>query len=271
MAIITNVSTQKQKKRYNIFLDGQYAFSVSENILIKKRLFKGTNLTDEQIAEIKQAELDQRTLNLAQDFLSYQMRTVNEVFVYLRQKGVSETAIKVAIADLKKLKLLDDQNYVKLYVNNNLQIGKEGPNSIRHKLLNKGVDNKLIENVLSSYDNIDWVDPGIRLVKSMSNKLGKLSTKAIIQKTKLKLMQHGFSSDQLDLVIEQLDLSNNSDEQLEALIKEGIKAYKKYAQEPDFKRKQKIRRYLFVHGFDSTEIDQFLDGQIIDFNSLEDY
>jgi len=47
MAIITNVSTQKQKKRYNIFLDGQYAFSVSENILIKKRLFKGTNLTDE--------------------------------------------------------------------------------------------------------------------------------------------------------------------------------------------------------------------------------
>lgn len=29
MAIITNVSTQKQKKRYNIFLDGQYDFSVS--------------------------------------------------------------------------------------------------------------------------------------------------------------------------------------------------------------------------------------------------
>ena len=106
MAIITNVSTQKQKKRYNIFLDGQYAFSVSENILIKKRLFKGTNLTDEQIAEIKQAELDQRTLNLAQDFLSYQMRTVNEVCIYLRQKGVSETAIKVAIADLKKTKVI---------------------------------------------------------------------------------------------------------------------------------------------------------------------
>ena len=45
MAIITNVSTQKQKKRYNIFLDGQYAFSVSENILIKKRPVSYTHLT----------------------------------------------------------------------------------------------------------------------------------------------------------------------------------------------------------------------------------
>ena len=41
MPIITKISTQKRKGRYNIFIDNEYAFSVSERTLAEKRLLKG--------------------------------------------------------------------------------------------------------------------------------------------------------------------------------------------------------------------------------------
>ena len=45
MPIITKISTQKRKGRYNIFIDNEYAFSVSERTLAEKRLLKGTELS----------------------------------------------------------------------------------------------------------------------------------------------------------------------------------------------------------------------------------
>ena len=35
---ITAIATQKKAGRFNIYLDGKYAFSVSEDVLIKYRL-----------------------------------------------------------------------------------------------------------------------------------------------------------------------------------------------------------------------------------------
>ena len=44
MPIITKISTQKRKGRYNIFIDNEYAFSVSERTLAEKKTFKGNRI-----------------------------------------------------------------------------------------------------------------------------------------------------------------------------------------------------------------------------------
>ena len=46
MATITKISAQKRPGRYNIFLDEQYAFPVSEEVLIKYGLRKGIVLDE---------------------------------------------------------------------------------------------------------------------------------------------------------------------------------------------------------------------------------
>ena len=52
MAIITKVSAQKRQGRYNIFLDQEYAFSVSEKTLAEFVLLKGQELSPQKINEI---------------------------------------------------------------------------------------------------------------------------------------------------------------------------------------------------------------------------
>ena len=45
MAQITKITAQKRRGRYNIFLDGQYAFPVSETTLVTYHLAKEMTLT----------------------------------------------------------------------------------------------------------------------------------------------------------------------------------------------------------------------------------
>ncbi|MDD6865190.1 MAG: recombination regulator RecX, partial [Lactobacillus sp.] len=49
MAKISKIEAQKRPGRYNIYLDGKYAFSVAESVLIKYRLMKGMELDQSQL------------------------------------------------------------------------------------------------------------------------------------------------------------------------------------------------------------------------------
>ncbi|CCI82233.1 recombination regulator RecX [Lactobacillus hominis] len=271
MAVITKVSTQKRKGYFNIFLDNQFAFGVSEKILTEYRLFKGTELTDEQIEEIKQAQADSRATDLAMNFLSYQPRSVYEVLQYLNKHEINPEAQSQAVATLTDLGYLDDKKYSELFIKNNLRVGKDGPNSLKNKLAKKGVDPEIIQNCLAEFDDESWQEAGVRLVHSLIHQQGKLATKEIIRKAKTKLLSHGFSSELADLIVDSLDLTNDDNEQFEALKKQGIKVYKRYRNEDDFTRKQKVKRYLYQHGFSSNEIDTFLNGEIIDLSEIDEY
>lgn len=268
MQIITKVSTQKRKGYYNIFLNNQFAFGVSERTLSEFRLLVGVELTDEQIKEIKQFEVDDKALQSAISYLSYQPRSINEIERYLQKKEISVETIKRVINQLTDLGYLDDKKYVELFIKNDLRVGKDGPKTLVFKLTQKGIDKRISENVISKIAPEEWIEAGMRLTNSLRNQTGKLALKEIQRKAKTKLISHGFTSELSDLVIESLDLREDSNERLEALKKQGSKAWRRYRNNDNYIKKQKVRRVLYQHGFSSNEIDDFLNGEIIDLQDL---
>jgi regulatory protein len=51
---ITTITQQvKQKGRFSIFVDGQYAFSLSEAALLKSKIASGDKLTSAQLKALK--------------------------------------------------------------------------------------------------------------------------------------------------------------------------------------------------------------------------
>ena len=179
MPIITKISTQKRQGRYNIFIDNEYAFSVSERTLAEKRLLKGTELRLEDIEKIKKAEADSHALQLAMSYLSYQPRSVYEVLTYLNKQGISPEASQSAIENLIELNYLDDNNFARLFIQNNLRVGKDGPKSISSKLKQKGVANDIIQDSLYEVDDEEWIGAGMRLIHSIGHQVGKMSYKEI--------------------------------------------------------------------------------------------
>ncbi|QNQ83285.1 recombination regulator RecX [Lactobacillus sp. PV037] len=268
MQIITKVSRQKRKGYYNIFLNNSFAFGVSERTLSEYRLLVGVELTDEQIKVIKQFELNDKALQVAINYLSYQPRTVGEIKQYLHKKEVGQEAVENIIIQLTNLGYLDDEKYADLFIKNDLRVGKDGPKTLIFKLTQKGIAKNISEPLIEKIVPEDWIEAGIRLTNSLRNQTGRLTLKEIQRKAKTKLISHGFTSELSDLVIEALDLQEDASERIEALKKQASKAWRRYRNNDEYTRKQKVRRALYQHGFSGSEIDDFLNGEIMDLQDL---
>ncbi|MDF7638535.1 recombination regulator RecX [Lactobacillus sp. ESL0791] len=271
MPLITKVSAQKRADRYNIFLDGKYAFSASQQTVAEFILLQGQELTNEKITEIKQFDADAKATNLASRFLSYEPRTIFEILQYLKKHGISDESADSAVDQLTNLGYLDDQKYVKLVLQNNLRIGSDGPRAVLQKLSAKGVAPETSQLELKNVADEAWLPVGQRVLKSMKSKIGKMSERELKQKMRAKLLTHGFDSGFSELILDEIDLTADDDDQLDALKKQGIKAYKKFRRFTGSERERKIRNYLFTHGFSSTEINSFLAGEVISEEELDEY
>lgn len=91
MAVITKIEVQKRsKERFNIYIDkGQgeeYGFSVDQVILIKHGLQKGLEIDEIELGNILYNEEVQKAYLQAISYLSYQMRTKQEIEDFLRKK-----------------------------------------------------------------------------------------------------------------------------------------------------------------------------------------
>lgn len=270
MPIITKVSAQKRPGRYNIFLDQAYAFSVGERTLAEFALFKGKEVDDALRAEIEAFEASAQARDLAAKYLSYQPRTEKEITDYLIKREVAPAAAQKATKELKDLGYLDDRVYAQLFVKNNLQVGNSGPKGVSRGLAKKGVDPVIIDEVISEVDQGAWLEVGKRLVKSLMNQKGKIANREVVTKMKVKLVSHGFTSDLAEAIVQDFDLASQ-DAQQEALAKQGIKAYKRFRRYDEATRRQKMRQYLYSHGFSGDEITAFLNGEIVPLEELEEY
>lgn len=269
--LITKISAQRRQGRYNIFLDNKYAFSASEKTVAEFVLLKGKELNAEEVEEIRQFDADAKASDLAAHYLSYEPRTIFEVLQYLKKHDISDEAANNAVGQLNELGYLDDVQYAKLFIKNDLQIGTDGPKNLLRKLTQKGVDPAIGQSELTEVSDADWILVGNRIVKSLLNQIGKISRRELERKMRTKLLTHGFNSEISNEVISALEIEEDEDIQNEALRKQGIKAYKRFRRFDEAERKFKIKKYLYGHGFSSSEIDAFLNGEIIDLDELAEY
>ncbi|WP_235425115.1 hypothetical protein [Heyndrickxia ginsengihumi] len=87
MPTITKISVQKNNpERYNIFLDGQYRFSVDEEVLARFQLLKGKEISSFELDHIMLQDDIRKGVNIAIQFLSFRMRSEKEIKDYLRKK-----------------------------------------------------------------------------------------------------------------------------------------------------------------------------------------
>ena len=269
--IITKVSAQKRPGRYNIFLDGKYAFSAGEKTVAEFVLLKEKELDDEQVEKIRQFDAAAKASDLAAHFLSYEPRTIFEVLQYLKKHEISDEAANSAVNQLNELGYLDDRQYAKLFIKNDLRVGSDGPKSLLRKLTQKGVDPEISQTELDEVMDEDWIEVGQRVIKSMIHQAGKLAQRELKRKMKTKLLMHGFDGGISSEIIASLDLEDDEDLQMQALKKQGIKAYKRFRRYDESECKFRMKKYLFSHGFSTSEIDAFLNGEVINFDDLAEY
>ena len=106
MAVIQKISLLKRKgKQFQVTLkdrEDNFSIVVGEDILVKYHLHKGKELSEEEIGEIFYQEAVQKAFNQAIQYLSYRMRSEQEIYEYLRKKEFEDHIIDETVNRLKQ-------------------------------------------------------------------------------------------------------------------------------------------------------------------------
>jgi len=159
--IITDIVPQvNSDSRFSVFIDGEFAFGISDFDLYTLRLSKGDEITEEKMAEIESLIDIDKCKNYAIELVSRKMYTEKEIRTKMLQKEFSQTAIDNVIDILKEYGYINDEAYATIYCEHYML--KYGVKKIAFDLKQKGVSSEIIENVTSGVKNDDTLEELIR-------------------------------------------------------------------------------------------------------------
>lgn len=252
MAKVTKIQAQKRKGRYNVFLDGKYAFPVAEATLIEFRLMNDVELTDQQIKEIKDHENVNKAYGDAVNYLSYQLRTKKEIKEYLYKKEYHRDAVDEVIARLEDLHYLDDASYATSFINTQLRTTANGPKIIEQKLHQKGVPENIVQDKIFEINPDTLLENATDFAMKQARKQKRASFKQMLTKIRQSLYQKGFDNETIEAAIKSLDLEPDEDEELAKLRKLVEKVQHRYD------TPAKLINYLMTKGYHFDEIKKVL-------------
>jgi regulatory protein len=104
------------KNKVRIELDEEYAFFLYAKEVKRLGLEEGGELSNQLAEEIRQLILFPRAKEKALSLLQYRNRTKKELEQKLRQTGYPEQIIEQVISFLEEYRLLNDEQYVRNYI-----------------------------------------------------------------------------------------------------------------------------------------------------------
>ncbi len=195
---ITAIKQQvKRKDRYSIYVDGAYAFSLSEGGLIDSRLASGQELDTAGLAALKKTAGLDKAYGNALRYVAMRPRSEWEVATYLQRKEVDPPAAAQIIARLQSIGLLSDVDFARAWVANRRLLKSISKRRLLQELRLKRVSDEAITHALAE-DQTDERD-------SLRALVAKKRNHSKYQHDPMKFMQYlarqGFSYDDIKAVL----------------------------------------------------------------------
>jgi regulatory protein len=153
LKVITDIRPQKSRRRWNIFLDGQFAFPVAAEMALKAGLKVGQRLEPSQVEALTSAQTAQSCLEVALRYLNYRPRSEQELRQRLSQRGFDQETIAQAIQRLKEMGQVNNLAFAQFWVENRQSFRPRSRLRLRQELQVKGVERETIETVVSGLDD----------------------------------------------------------------------------------------------------------------------
>lgn len=153
---ITAIQQQaKRPDRYSVFVDGAFAFGLSESGLLASRLASGQELDEAQLAQLKKAAGLDRAYGQALRYAAMRPRSEWEMRAYLERKGVDAPATRQVMERLKRVRLLDDTEFARAWIANRRLLKNTNRRKLRLELKQKRVAEEVIERALNEDETSD--------------------------------------------------------------------------------------------------------------------
>ncbi len=200
MRKITALEVQKRnKERVNVFLDSEYAFSLT--LLEAAKLRKGQELSPGEITSLQAEDEVHRAVESAVRFLASRPRSEAEVRRNLQKKTFDDRVIDATVQRLSNLGYLDDEAFARYWIENRETFKPRGPMALRYELRQKGISDRVIDSTL---ETIDVFDSAYRAAQNRASRFKGKDIQTFEHKVGSFLQRRGFTYEVIRNVIEKL-------------------------------------------------------------------
>jgi regulatory protein len=147
--VITKIEKQKKNsKRWNLYVEDEFACGISEDTFLKFGLCTNDEITEDKLNEIKKFDEYQFAKKSALDFLSYRIRSTAEIKQKLKSKKISAGTIEKTIGHLAKIGLINDEEFARQLIQSKMGRKPAGKNVIKQKLFQKGISKNIADYII---------------------------------------------------------------------------------------------------------------------------
>lgn len=248
-----NKIIKMKNNKYKIIIDGDSFVTyddviISNNLLYQKELDK--YLYNKLITDTKFYDVYDETVK----YILKKRRSEKEILIYLNKYELSNNDTNNIIEKLKSLKLINDEEYCKAYINDKVYLSKDGINKIRIDLLNQDISSDIIEKELNNIDEELLNERLEKLIikKIKSNK--RYSNSTLRQRILSEMINLGYSKEKILEIINNNILSDD-----EIIRREFDKTYNKLKLKySGVELKTKLKQKLMYKGFNIEDINNLL-------------
>jgi regulatory protein len=187
-------------QRSNIYLDGKFAFSLDNEVILKEALRVDRELSQSEIGLLTKSDQFQRCLNAAFQFLSFRPRSEAETRIRLKRRGYEEAEIERVLAQLKRLNLIDDTAFAEFWKENRGNFRPRSRRALKSELRQKGVESEVIDQAV---ENVDEKQNAYRAAVSKARTLPADDYQVFRRKLGSYLQRRGFSYGVINNIVKQ--------------------------------------------------------------------
>lgn len=239
--------------KYKIYIDGNSIITY-DNVILENDLLYKKNIDNILYNKILSATNYYDIYNKVVKYILKRKRSEKEINIYLNKYNISIDEKNKIIKKLKDIKLINDIEYCKSYINDKIYLSKDGINKIKEDLLKENISIEIIEKELKNIDKEVFENRLEKLIikKIKSNK--KYSNNYLKQKILNEMINLGYNKKDILTILENNFINDN-----DILTKEFDKIYSKLKiKYSSFELKNKVKQKLIQKGFFIDDINKLL-------------
>lgn len=204
---------KKGNKDVTIQFDDNNFLILAVEVFLKSDLKKGDEISEDRFSSLieqnKLFHIKQRAFRL----LGRRMHSASELRRKLWNKDYEQKLIDEVIQDLKNNDYLNDEDFIREFVAEKTKKKSWSSKKVKSELLKRGIDNKLIDEMLKGKQGDSEIENAIKLANKKYDQLirKKLEPKELRNKLSAFLFSKGFEYDLIKQVCDGL-IKNVEDE-----------------------------------------------------------
>lgn len=238
---------------YEVKLSNGEKYKLYDDVILKYELLTDKCLDERRLAAVisENAKMDAYFRGLK--YISTKMRSKTEIREYLKKHDCVAHEIDYAVAKLEENGYLNERRYAEAYINDAINLGKNGPHKIKESLAKLGIAYQYIDEFLSSIDATVWQERIDKILQKRA-KTNKAGDSLFKSKMYSELVALGYYQEDIKAVLEKSNFTS-----YEIFEKEANKVYDKLAiKYSGHELEMRFKSKMYAKGFTGEQISNFL-------------